>query len=340
MSNNNHLAVGGQNSILSAGTTSSRTATADASPAEVTDGMNDQDSAGRGLAATEPSVLDRVRRYRRSEGSRALMGKMADVALRTGLTYAALATYYPSVAIAALRWKLRPTETVIRRIEGDCRHDGGRFAIFLVYQPIETPWYVRNALEALREAGVNVLLVFNHALHPDREAYFRCLSYGILIRNNAGLDIGGYRDGYLALRDDPQLERLLFLNDSVYFFQAGLTEFFDRLMGSTADVAAPFENRQHHYHIQSFCLAISGEMVRHPSIRAFFDNYLPINSRRWAIQKGEVALSHLLTATTDRIEILYRVEDLLAHETSLPTARADDLTQFLPILLRKRYEWM
>jgi hypothetical protein len=302
--------------------------------------MTDHDQTRRDLTATEPGALDRIRRYRGANGDVALAKKMCDIAIRTGLTYAALATYYPSVALAAARWRLRPQETILRRIEGECRHEGGRFAVFLVYQPRETPWYVQNALEALRQAGVNVLLVFNHELDPEREAYFRRSSSRILIRNNAGLDIGGYRDGYLELRDDPRVERLLFLNDSVYFFRDGLTAFFDRLMGSQADVAAPFENRQHHYHIQSFCLAISGAMVRHPAVGRFFQSYLPINSRRWAIHEGEVALSRLLTATTDRIEILYRVEDLLDHEAALPAAVTERLTHFLPILLRKRYDWM
>ena len=302
--------------------------------------MTDQEQTRRDLTATEPTILERVRRLRASEGDLALARKGLDVAIRTGLTYAALATYYPSVTAAALRWRFGPQNTILRRIEGECRHEGGRFAVFLVYQPRETPWYVRNALDGLRDAGINVLLVFNHALDAEREAEFRRQSYGMLIRNNAGLDIGGYRDGYLALRDDPGVERLLFLNDSVYFFREGIAALFERLMSSEADVAAPFENRQFHYHIQSFCLAISGSMMRDPSVRRFFDEYVPVSSRRWAIHRGEIGLSRALTGAARSIDIVYSADDLLRHAGSLPQHLTGRLVQFLPIALRRRYEWM
>ena len=285
-------------------------------------------------------LLRTMRDYREAHGDAELARRLAHVAERTAFKWAALSTYYPAVGAAALRWKLRPFETILSVAEGERRFAGGRFAIFLVYQPDRTPWYVRNALRALAEARINVLLVFNHPLDETRLAEFRASCFRLMIRNNAGLDIGGYRDGYLALREAEGLERLLFLNDSVYFFETGLRELLERLVSSKADVTAAYENRQFHYHLQSFCLALSREMVGHEAVRRFFAGYVPINSRRWAIHRGEVGLSEALVQAARTIEVVYRLEDLETREEALPRAFVANPSDFLPIVLRRRYDWM
>lgn len=291
-------------------------------------------------AATEPSRLARLRDYRRVHGGGALGRKLAQVGIRTLFKCAALATYYPTVGAEILRWKWRPPSTVLGTEEGELRFPGGRFATFLVHQPTQTPWYVQNALNALAEARINVLLVFNHPVEGERLAAFRRRSFRLMIRDNTGLDIGGYRDGYLALRAEETLERLLFLNDSVYYFESGLSSLFERLMSSRADLSAPYENRQFTYHIQSFCLSLSGDLARHPDVSRFFERYVPVSSRRWAIHRGEFGLSRALTGAARDIEIVYPIELLGENEDELPEAFRADPARFLPIALRRRFAWL
>lgn len=292
------------------------------------------------ILATKPTAFARLRNYQKENGFFGLVHRLGQVAGREVLTLAALAGYFPSVAIAALKWKLRPRKTTERIVEGDRRFQSGRFAIFLVYQPKQTPWYVENALRALAATQTNVLLVFNHPVDEERLARFRQDSFRIMIRNNTGLDIGGYRDGYLALHDEPSLERLLILNDSVYFFERGLQAFFERLMSSTADISAPYENRQFHYHVQSFCISLSRRMATCEGVKRFFEDYIPVNSRRWAIHMGEIGLSDALTQSAESIEILYSTEHLVSYSGPLPAAFTADPASFLPIGLRMRYQWL
>lgn len=302
--------------------------------------MEPDSSDDRSVAVPRLTLLDRAVQYGQAHGGAALARYGVEVVHRTALKYAALATYYPSVAAEALRWKLRPSQTVMRVVDGELSFPSGRFAVFLVFQPQGTPWYVENALAALAAARINVLLVFNHPLEEARLDAFRRASFRVMVRNNAGLDIGGYRDGYLSLCDDAAVQRLLLLNDSVYFFAEGLASFFERLMASEADVCAPFENRQFHYHIQSFCLSLSRRTMCHEAVRRFFADYIPVNSRRWAIHRGELGLSAALKDAARDIEILYPAERLAAHPGPLPALVQEDGARFLPIALRNRFEWM
>jgi hypothetical protein len=200
--------------------------------------------------------------------------------------------------------------------QGTRHHAGGVYAIFLIWQPDETPWYVDNALAAFDEGQANVILVVNHELSAERLLDLKSRCSRIIIRNNAGLDFGGYRDATLHLLENENPVRLLYLNDSVYFFKKGLTQLFQELAGSEADVAGSFENWQHSYHIQSFCFSVSQRIIKSPEFTKFWHDYLPANSRLWAIRKGEIGFSEAILPIAHSVTSIYsadRVRQCLAE---------------------------
>ena len=201
---------------------------------------------------------------------------------------AKLFCYYPRIAAArARRWSGRKS-FVVEDLPGVRSFDNGRYAIFLLWQPKGLPWYVRNALEALAEAQVNVIAVVNHGLSDEMRAELVGSTRHILIRDNTGFDIGGYQDGTAFVRDKFSVDRVIYLNDSVYFFRDGLAELFRRMAMSDADVCAPFEIWEFRQHVQSFCFSMSRDVFEAPAIVEFWNNYLPVSSRLWAIHKGEL----------------------------------------------------
>jgi hypothetical protein len=180
--------------------------------------------------------------------------------------------------------------------QGTRHHAGGVYAIFLIWQPDETPWYVDNALAAFDEGQANVILVVNHELSAERLLDLKSRCSRIIIRNNAGLDFGGYRDATLHLLENENPVRLLYLNDSVYFFKKGLTQLFQELAGSEADVAGSFENWQHSYHIQSFCFSVSQRNHQKPGVHEILarlppGKFAPVGDpkRRDRILRGDPA---------------------------------------------------
>ncbi|CAN7675731.1 hypothetical protein LJR007_001809 [Aminobacter sp. LjRoot7] len=197
--------------------------------------------------------------------------------------------------------------------QGERHYQGSVYAIFLIWQPKETPWYVDNALASLDEVQANVILVVNHALSAERLLDLRQRCSKIIIRNNAGFDIGGYRDATLYLLENAEPTRLLYLNDSVYFFKNGLTPLFRELADSKADVAGSFENWEYTYHIQSFCFSVGPRIIASPEFGNFWKEYLPVNSRLWAIKKGEVAFSETILPIAKSVTSVYSPNRIRQH---------------------------
>jgi hypothetical protein len=244
---------------------------------------------------------------------------------------------YHDAKVFQARWNRAffPRPSVKATHEGTRIHPGGAYAIFLIWQPRRFSWYVQNALEALNEAGINVVAVANHDLSEDQIGYLRGLSHTIIVRDNSGFDIGGYKDATLYLtKSGIAPSRVLYLNDSSYFFKDGLTDLFKRMATSEADITGTFENWEHAYHIQSFCFAVSGALFRNERFQRFWTDYLPVNSRLWAIQAGEIGLSRAMVPAASSIDIIYKPNGLRPALSTLSKDNYASLTNLLPGAIR------
>jgi hypothetical protein len=247
---------------------------------------------------------------------------------------ARLLFHYPKIA-SALRTRLRGKRSFItEQIPGELSFDNGRFAIFLIWQPKKIPWYVRNALDALAEAKINTILVVNHPLTADARQFLSKQSRQILIRDNTGFDIGGYQDATNFIRDTYSIGRLLYINDSVYFFRNGLTEMLERMADSKADICTVFENWEINYHVQSFCFSLSRKVFDTQNFTNFWRKYLPVNSRLWAINHGEIELSRAIVPAVDSFEVIYTPNELRARLKDMAVPELLSLNRYLPIRIR------
>ena len=96
-----------------------------------------------------------------------------------------------------------------------------------------------NALSALNGLGIKVIAVVNHPLNDERLSELKKRCAHVLIRNNKGFDIGGYRDATLFIRERLKPRRVCYFNDSVYYFTEGLPDLFDKLANSTGRYCCP-----------------------------------------------------------------------------------------------------
>ncbi|MBB5750999.1 rhamnan synthesis F family protein [Prosthecomicrobium pneumaticum] len=239
--------------------------------------------------------------------------------------------YLPIARTVLARW--RGNEGSPEFVDGALHQPGSVFAVFVMWQPVETRWYVSNALAALAAAGVNVILVVNHPLDEARRRELLRSCAVMILRDNSGRDMGGYRDAILyaaALRP----ERLIVMNDSVYFLESGLVPLIERLATSPFDVQGTFENWERDHHVQSFCYSISGRLLQNPELQDFWKAYLPVNSRLWAIRKGEVGSSRVMVREARSIDILYTPARLRPGIVALSRAELLDLVRYLPRNLR------
>ncbi len=259
---------------------------------------------------------------------------MAGIAYRTAqfaATRSARLLYdYPKVIRAKRRHRGGVKSGILETHAGDLSFDNGRFAIFLIWQPHGVQWFVQNALDAFRETETNVVVVANHTLSDDLLSRLKPHCHTILVRNNEGFDIGGYRDATLHVVEAHAPERLVYVNDSIYFFKEGLSELFSRLGSSQADICTAFENWEFRYHIQSFCFSVSRNLMQTDAFMGFWRDYIPANSRRWAIHKGEIGLSKAIVSHARGIEVVYNPNDLRDPLYRMPISELRSLQNYLP----------
>ena len=80
----------------------------------------------------------------------------------------------------------------MKLIENDIK----RCAIFLFYDKDGiVDDYVINLLECLKKSVDDILVVCNGIIPEESQLKFRTVTQDILIRDNAGFDVGGYREG-------------------------------------------------------------------------------------------------------------------------------------------------
>ncbi len=226
------------------------------------------------------------------------------------------------------------TNGIEQVLQGSLRHPGNTYAIFVIWPGEHISWSVLNALAALEATGVSVILASNAPLSEASRSTLLAKCHTLILRDNSGHDFGAYRDATLFCLETLDFERLLYLNDSVFYFSAGLKALFDRLAHTKAGACAAFESHEHHPHLQSFCFSVSGTLARHPGFQSFWSTYLPVNSRLWAIHQGELRLSRVIYSLTQDIEFLFTPKALRSHLTGLPLEDLRRLQNLLPRQLR------
>lgn len=267
-----------------------------------------------------------------------MLKRLVDIVDRLVQKLVLIVFYYIPIARAFLTPNFRDSD-ISEEHTGSCSFVTGRHAVYVVWQPKTIPWYVLNMLEALKRHQVNTTVVSNEKLSAEQLATLKPLCAEVLIRGNKGLDFGAYKDAILHLmKDNDSISRLLILNDSVYVFRRGLDELIDALLTEGAQMVAAQENWEKHYHFQSFCLALSGELLRDPKVQKFWRQYRPISIRRWCIDQGEVKLSLAIRKAASSFKVVYSINDLLdVLSDNADWATLLQYKEFVPRELRKSY---
>ncbi len=192
-------------------------------------------------------------------------------------------------------WQLK--SHIREHVVGQAQHHTGFYCLLVMYEPQEKiSRSMRNILGALNDAGVNIVLLANSPLHEAKRDLLIGSCHSILIRDNQGMDFGAYKDGFFFLKSlAAPTERVLLLNDSVYYTSHGLHHFVRQLLFGP-DVVAAFKNRDPSVapHVQSFILSLPGCVLEQHAMISFWKTYRPVNNRLVNIEFGEKALSAVL----------------------------------------------
>lgn len=172
---------------------------------------------------------------------------------------------------------------------------GGKIMLIALYEKTS----LRNdTLELLQEAKRNnIFIVAVNTLKLDEVNYPNDLADVYLERDNYGRDFGSYKTGmkyFFENNFQEKCERLLIINDSVFFSKIGLADFVRNLFESQVEVLGATENSQHSHHLGSFCISMAGKITRNDKFKKFWYDYKASNVRPLVIKRGEFGLSKLL----------------------------------------------
>jgi len=130
-------------------------------------------------------------------------------------------------------------------------------------------------------------------------------------RPNFGRDFGSYQTGFLHLQSrkwQTRCPRLLMLNDSVFYSTLGLDKFIADLVASDVEVLGATENFEVEYHLGSFAIALSGDILKADRFQKYWQDYKLTDVRPLVIKRGEMKLSRTLkrcASTSSHFSALY-----------------------------------
>ena len=222
------------------------------------------------------------------------------------------------------KWQLRNYVTAIENVTEVRPFTGPTFCIFHYYETDgRMSASVGRILAALAAQNVNIVLVSNRKLSPAQTEALSQYAAVLLERANIGQDFGGYKDAvyYLTNRlqaDGITPERVIFMNDSVFFIEKGLQDYVCELLGPE-DIIHACQNWYTWHHLQSFGFSVSGPVFLNPAHQSYWRNYLPVSERRHAIEKGEMALSDTLMGIAATSRVIYSVSDVAKRASAIST---------------------
>jgi len=194
----------------------------------------------------------------------------------------------------------------------------GTFCVFHLYQRYALPANIVHAIQVMSELGIRVVAVSNLPLAPAQLERIKPYLHTFIQRRNFGRDFGGYRRGVLHVLHKHAPDRLMLFNDSIFYAQRGLREFFTAMTANAGFIGAS-ENHEISHHVGSYALSFGADVLRDPRFREYWDDYRSTEIRPRVIWKGEAALSKLVEQTIKvRPRVIYslgRLDDALNRAT-------------------------
>lgn len=156
--------------------------------------------------------------------------------------------------------------------------------------------YVLYYLQAIADAGFEIIFVTTSLLSADERAKLNGLCAEVIIRDNVGLDFGGWAE-CLSRYPDLSADLLLLCNDSVYGPFWCLSDFINDLTAEPADfygAVLSLDEAPKPYHLQSWFLIFRPPAYGSRAFRTIFSPVPATLSKLEIIERYELQLTDKL----------------------------------------------
>jgi Rhamnan synthesis protein F len=205
-----------------------------------------------------------------------------------------------------------------------------KVAVYLIFQPQGIPASLLQTCRMIEAAGYAPLVVSNATLTVDALASLRQVAWRIIQRPNYGYDFGGYREGILHLQDQGITpDRLLVMNDSIWFPLGPEDTLLPRLEASGLDVAGSIVHRSFKKTllrrratrvIESYLFLFSRRAVESDTFQRFWRGYWMSSNKFSAVRRGERRVAEAMMAGGLTADGLFSREGFLAAIEGQPNA--------------------
>ena len=175
--------------------------------------------------------------------------------------------------------------------------------------------------------AINTLKVIQvNQLHEYIDCYIE--------KPNFGRDFGSYKTGFMHVFKNKlhlNCNRLIMLNDSIFYSKKGMDSMLKKLLISDYEVLGVTENYEIEYHLGSFCLSLSKNILNNKKFIKFWKKYKLTDIRPKVIKRGEMGLTKILKTVVSTEANIASIYDLQWIESVIKSAnsRSEILTSLL-----------
>ena len=164
-----------------------------------------------------------------------------------------------------------------------------RIALLVVYQPAGLNASTLAKCKYLGEKGFAPFVVSNAPLSIKDCKALKAVTWKAMVRPNIGYDFGAYRDGLLSLKSwDILPERILMMNDSVWYPMAGAGLFLEQLQASDADVTGTvLRTHRKGSFLESYCYMLGRRCFETPEFWRYWTELRLTGNKYKVIRRGE-----------------------------------------------------
>ncbi len=188
-------------------------------------------------------------------------------------------------------------------------YGGQKVVLMALYQKGELRADVAHVLACAKEQGAYVICVNTLKLKlPERySGVIDCY----IEKYNFGRDFSSYKSGFSYIYKQSigdECERVLMINDSVYYSKNKSDKFVRDMLSSSCEVLGGTENFEFEHHMGSFCISFSGGIIRAKKFKKYWQAYKNSDVRPVVIKRGELELSRMLkrcVSSPDNFRSLY-----------------------------------
>ncbi|EPX78538.1 lipopolysaccharide biosynthesis protein [Litoreibacter arenae] len=187
------------------------------------------------------------------------------------------------------------------KVHFEASYEGQRIMLLALYEKGQLRPDVIRLIETARAEGLYVLAV--NTLKLSNPSMFEGMIDCYIERPNFGRDFGSYKTGFLHVFKNnwhETCQRLLMINDSIFFSSERMPKFLNDMMNSDIEVLGSTENYDMEYHLGSFCIAIAQSVLKQPSFQKYWHSYRLTDVRPRVIKRGELKLSKVLKSCVSK----------------------------------------